>query len=218
MNIMECIIKEKKYLSFLHNKKNILIEEKETLKEENKLLTKEINKLSKEEFELNSDINHYDNVDKIIRVNTIMRFIVTLLITILVLKFVPNIYANLLQDLILIPFYFYETVSYFKSVDKEVSFKNNFKIIEKRMDVNNLNLKIKRLKDKLDKHEEKLKLTNNDLNDVLIEEDRHTKYLNSLKDIIENYYLETLKSNLGEDLMNKINYPTAPSLRLKKEN
>ena len=217
MNIMECIINEKKYLSFLHNRKKILIEEKETLKEENKLLTKEINKLSKEEFELNSDINHYDNVDKIIRVNTIMRFIVTLLITILVLKFVPNIYANLLQDLILIPFYFYETVSYFKSVDKEVSFKNNFKIIEKRMDVNNLNLKIKRLKDKLDKHEEKLKLTNNDLNDVLIEEDRHTKYLNSLKDIIENYYLETLKSNLGEDLMNKINYPTAPSLRLKKE-
>ena len=218
MNIIECIIKEKKYLSFLHNKKNILIEEKETLKEENKLLTKEINKLSKEEFELNSDINHYDNVDKIIRVNTIMRFIVTLLITILVLKFVPSTYANLLQDLILIPFYFYETVSYFKSVDKEVSFKNNFKIIEKRMDVNNLNLKIKKLKDKLDKHEEKLKLTNNDLNDVLIEEERHTKYLNNLKDIIENYYLETLKSNLGEDLMNKINYPTAPSLRLKKEN
>ena len=107
MNIIECIIKEKKYLSFLHNKKNILIEEKETLKEENKLLTKEINKLSKEEFELNSDINHYDNVDKIIRVNTIMRFIVTLLITILVLKFVPSTYANLLQDLILIPFYFY---------------------------------------------------------------------------------------------------------------
>ena len=156
MNIMECIINEKKYLSFLHNKKNILIEEKETLKEENKLLTKEINKLSKEKFELNSDIVHYDNVDKIIRVNTLMKFIFTLLITVLVLKFVPNIYANLLQDLILIPFYFYETISYFKSVDKEVSFKNNFKIIEKRMDVNNLNLKIKRLKEKLDKHEEKL--------------------------------------------------------------
>ena len=218
MNIMECIIREKKYLSFLHNKKNILIEEKETLKEENKLLTKEINKLSKEEFELNSDINHYDNVDKIIRVNTIMRFIVTLLITVLVLKFIPNIYANLLQDLILIPFYFYETIRYFKSVDKEVSFKNSFKIMEKRMDINNLDLKIKKLKEKLDKHEEKLKLTNKDLNEVLLEEERHTKYLNNLKDIIENYYLETLKSNLGEDVMNKINYPTAPSLRLKKEN
>ena len=217
MNIMECIIREKKYLSFLHNKKNIL-EEKETLKEENKLLTKEINKLSKEEFELNSDINHYDNVDKIIRVNTIMRFIVTLLITVLVLKFIPNIYANLLQDLILIPFYFYETIRYFKSVDKEVSFKNSFKIMEKRMDINNLDLKIKKLKEKLDKHEEKLKLTNKDLNEVLLEEERHTKYLNNLKDIIENYYLETLKSNLGEDVMNKINYPTAPSLRLKKEN
>ena len=218
MNIIECIIREKKYLSFLHNKKNILIEEKETLREENKLLTKEINKLSKEEFELNSDINHYDNVDKIIRVNTIMRFIVTLLVTVLVLKFIPNIYANLLQDLILIPFYFYETISYFKSVDKEVSFKNNFKIIEKRMDVNNIEIKLKKLKEKLDKHEEKLKLTSKDLNEVLLEEERHTKYLNNLKDIIENYYLDTLKSTLGEDLMNKINYPTAPSLRLKKEN
>lgn len=217
MNIMECIINEKKYLSFLHNRKKILIEEKETLKEENKLLTKEINKLSKEEFELNSDINHYDNVDKIIKVNTIMRFIVTLLITILVLKFIPSTYANLWQDLILIPFYFYETISYFKSVDKEVSFKNSFKIMEKRMDVNNLSLKIKRLKEKLDKHEEKLKLTNKDLNELLIEEERHTKYLNNLKDIIENYYLETLKNNLGEDLMDKINYPPAPSLRLKKE-
>ena len=86
------------------------------------------------------------------------------------------------------------------------------------MDVNNIEIKLKKLKEKLDKHEEKLKLTSKDLNEVLIEEERHTKYLNNLKDIIENYYLETLKNNLGEDLMNKINYPTAPSLRLKKEN
>ena len=218
MNIMECIINEKKYLSFLHNRKNNLLEQKTRYEEEIKLLGKDINKLSKEEFELNSDISHYDNVDKIIRFNTIIRFIFTLLVTVLVLKFIPSIYANLLQDLILIPFYFYETISYFKSVDKEVSFKNSFKIVRKRIEFNNLDIKIKRLKEKLDKHEEKLKLTSKDLNEVLIEEERHTKYLNSLKDIIENYYLETLKNNLGEDLMNKINYPTAPSLKLKKEN
>ncbi len=217
MNILECLIEEKKYLSFLKKKKNILEEETKTLSEENRLLTKEITKLSKKEFELKDEINHYENVDKIIKWNTFMKFITTLIITVLVIKFIPDIYANLLQDLILIPFYFYEVITWYKATDKEVNFKNNYKIVNKRMDIHNLEVKMKKLKEKLKKHEDKLKIITNELKDISNEEERHTKYINNLKDILDNYYLETLKNYLGEELINKINYPTSPSLKLEKK-
>ena len=144
-----------------------------------------------------------------------LRGIFTLIITILVIKFIPNIYANLIQDLILIPFYFYEVIIWYKETLKEVSFKNNYKIVNKRREVTSLEEKINKLQEKGRKNNEKLKIIRKNLDIVIKEEERHIKYINNLKEILENYYLENLKSYLGEDLIKRINYPSQ-ELKLKR--
>ena len=105
MNIIERINKEKRYLISLEEKRSYLTQEKDTYIKEEKYLTKEINQNYKEKFEITTEINHYHDVKKIIAFQTFLKLLVALILTILVIKYIPIIYAHLLQNLLLIPLY-----------------------------------------------------------------------------------------------------------------
>ena len=216
MNIIESIILEKKYLSSLHNKEKDLREEQEMIMKDIKIQEKELNLKKKMRYELDSEIKHYNNVLKIIRFNTIIKFVIAVILTIIVLKIVPGIYANLFQNIILLPLYFTLAYRWVKGVDKELEFKNGFDIVLKKIELDNLDSRERRLEESIEKMQVRLKNVTKSLNTLKEESKLHNIYLNKLKDILENYTLNTLTNYLGEDMVEKITYPKL-DLELKKE-
>lgn len=217
MNIIERIITEKKYLKSLDQKKVLLTNEKDSLIKEEKYLEKEANQTYKEKFEIESEIKHFQDVNKIITFHTCFKLLIALIITILVIKYLPVIYAHLFQNIILLPFYFYLAYTWVKDTDKEFTFKNTFNITQKKLTIDNLNFKMKKFKMKKITLKDKLNNINKNLEKIVDEENIHKTYLHTLEEILNKYYYESLENYLGKNFLEEINYPKSPTLKLEKE-
>ena len=194
MNIIERINKEKKYLISLGEKRSYLTQEKDTYIKEEKYLTQEINQNYKEKFEITTEINHYHDVKKIITFQTFLKLLVALILTILVIKYIPIIYAHLFQNLLLIPLYFYLAYTWVKNTQQEFAFQNTFDIKKKELTIANLNDKITKLEEKKNKLKDKIKNLTNLLDEIVKEENNHKTYLHILEEILSKYYYESLES------------------------
>ena len=217
MTIIEKLINEKKYITNLNEKSISLSIYKKSLIQDKKTLEKALNDAYKEKFEIKSEIKHYEDVNKIITFQTILKLLISLIITILVIKYIPPFFSRLWQNIILIPFYFYISYTWVKNTEQEFTFKNAFNITKKKLTIDNLSTKINKLEDKILKINTKIDNITTFLKKITDEENIHKTYYHTLEEILNNYYYKYLQNYLSPKILENITYPKSPTLKLEKE-